>query len=85
MRGIHLLKRRMTMTPSMKNYKNLKYFYDIKNHYDFGKKLGEGAYGQVRVATKKTTKEIYACKAIRKASFVNDELPQLLISELNVL
>ena len=50
-----------------------------------GEVLGEGAYGKVRVATKIKTRKKYAIKMIKKSLMVNEEIPQMLLSELNVL
>jgi len=85
LRGVMLLRKRVTVTPNIKNFKTLKYIYDIDQAYKFGPVLGEGAFGKVKVATKIRTRKRYAIKMIRKSKMANGEVPQMLLSELNVL
>ena len=64
--GTDLLKRRETIIPSFKNFKNMKYFPNIRKYYDLGRKLGEGQYGEVVRVKKKGTQKEYAMKKIKK-------------------
>ena len=50
----------------MKNFKNLKTIEDINSIYEFGLKLGEGSYGQVVRATRKSTGSEFAMKIVCK-------------------
>ena len=45
LRGEQLLMRRETIVPNIKNFKNLKYFSNIRAHYEIKKELGKGKYG----------------------------------------
>ena len=64
--GTELLKRRQTFVPNFKNYKNLKYFQNIKKCYDTKEELGQGQYGTVYKVQNKTTGKQYAMKTINK-------------------
>ena len=51
---------------SFKDYKGLKHVENIKERYKIGAILGEGTFGQVRVAEHRQTKVKSAIKIIRK-------------------
>ncbi|CAD8049153.1 unnamed protein product [Paramecium primaurelia] len=53
-------------------------------HYNFGKVLGQGAFGKVWKVTHKTTGLIRAIKQIKKSSIIKEE-EQRLFSEMNIL
>ena len=44
--------------------------HSVDQDYELGKVLGKGAFGTVRVAISKGTKEKLACKSIAKAKLV---------------
>ncbi|CAD8143599.1 unnamed protein product [Paramecium octaurelia] len=56
----------------------------IGQHYNFGKVLGQGAFGKVWKVTHKTTGLIRAIKQIKKSSIIKEE-EQRLFSEMNIL
>ncbi|CAD8141190.1 unnamed protein product [Paramecium octaurelia] len=56
----------------------------IGSHYNFGKVLGQGAFGKVWKVTHKTTGLIRAIKQIKKSSIIKEE-EQRLFSEMNIL
>ncbi|CAD8140614.1 unnamed protein product [Paramecium pentaurelia] len=56
----------------------------IGTHYNFGKVLGQGAFGKVWKATNKTTGLIRAIKQIKKNSIIKEEESRL-FSEMNIL
>ena len=70
-----LLKKRITATPNIKNFKNLKFIYNIRTHYSIGEILGEGAYGRVYSAVKLRTRKKYAIKMISKSKMRDEEVP----------
>lgn len=55
---------------------------DINEHYDFGKKLGEGAYGKVFQAFEKESGELRAIKKLDKSKIKN---PSRFKNELTAL
>ena len=56
----------------------------IGSHYNFGKVLGQGAFGKVWKVTHKTTGLIRAIKQIKKNSIIKEEESRL-FSEMNIL
>ena len=64
--GLDLLNKRQTLIPNFKNYKNLRYFNNIRINYEIKKELGKGQYGEVSLVKKKTTGKEYAMKKIKK-------------------
>ncbi|CAD8131931.1 unnamed protein product [Paramecium octaurelia] len=56
----------------------------IGTHYNFGKVLGQGAFGKVWKATNKTTGLVRAIKQIKKNSIIKEEESRL-FSEMNIL
>ena len=78
--------RNQTLTPNMKNFKNLRYVEDINKIYTQGKNLGEGAFGAVKRCTRLNTKKEHAMKIIKKSSLnKNKILPTLMMNELDIL
>ena len=71
--------------PNFKNFKNVKYFVNINNHYQIIKKLGKGSFGEVMLVRKKTTGKEYAMKKITKRAINSKAMQELILSELNVL
>jgi len=55
---------------------------DIKTEYEFGKMLGDGAYGQVFLATHKVTNQVRAIKKIPKNRIKH---PDRMETEINVM
>lgn len=45
--GLDLFRRRLTVTPNFKNFKNIKPTRKIWDSYEKLEQLGEGAYGKV--------------------------------------
>ena len=70
--GIDLLRRRKTITPNFKNFKNLKFANDFEKVYNKGRKLGNGAYGEVFEVENKFTNKKYAMKLMLKSK-IKDE------------
>ncbi|CAK56353.1 unnamed protein product (macronuclear) [Paramecium tetraurelia] len=56
----------------------------IGTHYNFGKVLGQGAFGKVWKVTHKTTGLVRAIKQIKKNSLIKEEESRL-FSEMNIL
>ena len=52
--------------------------------YKIGRKLGEGSYGEVRLATHRQSKSKRAVKVIKK-DFMNTDEQTKLINEINIL
>lgn len=50
---------------------------DLKNFYNVGKSLGEGAYGKVCLATHKTTNMVRAMKTVKKSQVVREKEHEL--------
>ncbi|CAM8960762.1 unnamed protein product [Rhodiola kirilowii] len=46
---------------------------NIKEHYTFGRKLGQGQFGTTFLCVEKTTGKEYACKTIAKRKLLTDE------------
>ena len=55
---------------------------DIRTAYDMGKMLGDGAYGQVFLATHKDSRQVRAVKKIPKSRIKH---PDRLETEINVM
>jgi serine/threonine protein kinase len=53
--------------------------------FDFGQVLGEGAFGQVRLCTEKTTNTQYACKILKKDQLVKAKQTKYVKSERDIL
>ena len=51
LKGADLLVQRVTYVPSFRNFMSLKFVNDIKEHYNFSDKIGEGSFGTVTLAT----------------------------------
>ena len=51
-----------TVAPNIKNFKNLKMINNIEDLYTTTKKLGEGSFGTVNAAMRKSTKSMHAIK-----------------------
>lgn len=83
--GKELLQRRETRVPNFKNYKNMKYYSNIRMHYDIIRKIGEGAFGEVMLVKKKTTLKEYALKKIKKRAINSKQMQEMLLQELAVL
>lgn len=66
--GQDLLRKRKTIVPNFKNFKNIKYCTNIQNIYTQGEKLGEGNYGAVYKVTLNSTGHDYAMKVMPKES-----------------
>jgi serine/threonine protein kinase len=56
----------------------------IRDYYRLGKELGRGAFGIVRVAVEKSTKNVRAVKVVDREKLDETEL-QLLMNEINNL
>ena len=79
-------KRASTLTPNIKNFKQLKTIKDIKSLYDMQTVLGKGSFGSVYKATNLKTNNLYAVKMIGKDKISqNPVLDNLMISELQML
>ena len=75
-----------TVAPNIKNFKNLKMINNIEDLYTITKKLGEGSFGTVNAAKRKSTNSMHAVKQIKKSSLLsNPMLPGLMMSELTIL
>lgn len=55
----------------------------VKETYEIGKVLGQGASGQVRLVRHKDTKRCYACKVVRKNNSMNDA--QSMSTEIEIM
>ena len=55
-----------TLAPNIKNFKNLKHIDNIDDLYTVTKKLGEGSFGTVNAAVRKSTGGVHAIKSILK-------------------
>ena len=86
LKGADLFVRRVTYVPSYRNFTSLKFVHNIKEHYDFSDKIGEGSYGTVTLATHTKSKSRVAIKTVKKRSLSdNPLLPQLMLNELLIL
>ncbi|CAK75708.1 unnamed protein product (macronuclear) [Paramecium tetraurelia] len=56
----------------------------IGSHYNFGKVLGQGAFGKVWKVTHKTTGLVRAIKQLKKSSLIKED-EQRMFSEMNIL
>jgi serine/threonine protein kinase len=71
---------------SFRNYKGFKDVTDIKSHYKFGKKIGEGSFGCVFKCVNRQTDIQVAIKVIKKQKIQEHEIYlELLQNELLVL
>mmetsp|Transcript_37179 Transcript_37179/g.79315 ORF Transcript_37179/g.79315 Transcript_37179/m.79315 type:complete len:685 (+) Transcript_37179:155-2209(+) len=57
---------------------------NINDDYEIGKKLGEGAFAEVKKATHRSTGEVYAIKIITRAS-LNKDMDEALKEEISIL
>jgi calcium-dependent protein kinase len=70
----------------MSDYKKFKYIKNIEQRYSFGKVLGQGAFGLVRVCTYKPTNKDFAIKIMAKKQIEKQKIyVQLLQNELSIL
>lgn len=53
-------------TLNISDYKKFKFMKNIDQRYSFGKVLGQGAFGLVRVCTHKATNKEFAIKIMTK-------------------
>lgn len=83
--GQILLKRRETIVPNFKNYKNLKYYPQINQQYQIGREIGSGAFGKVLMVKKLSTGKFYAMKRIQKSEYKYKKNQDMLLSEMHVL
>lgn len=73
-------------TLTMGDYKKFKKLNDIKTRYIFGKTLGQGSFGLVKICMHKETGKHFACKIIQKKAVVKQQiLITLLQNELSIL
>lgn len=71
---------------SFKDFKGLKYVENIKDRYKIGRVLGEGSFGQVRIALHRQAEIKCAIKIIRKEQVNSHKILQdLMRNELKIL
>mgnify|MGYP003695117427 CR=1 FL=1 len=58
----------------MNDFKAFKYMKNINSRYEFGKKLGQGAYGVVRVCSHLDCGTKFAVKIIAKQKILKDKV-----------
>jgi tRNA A-37 threonylcarbamoyl transferase component Bud32 len=83
--GQDLLRKRQTITPNFKNYKNIKYATSVWKIYRKGRELGEGQFGAVHEVQLHSTGQTYAMKILLKAKIRRDGMDDLIFSEMSVL
>ena len=57
----------------------------VHEEFTFGRKLGEGAYAVVRLATKKVTGQTYAAKIYDKSKLVDEHRRQSVCREVMLM
>ena len=71
---------------SFKKFKELRLIENIFDRYQIGKLIGEGQFGQVRLAWHKLANINVAIKIIKKEHIDKNEMSkQLMVGELNIL
>lgn len=71
---------------NFKDFRGIKRVKSVKERYKIGRILGEGSFGQVRIAMHRQANVKCAIKVIRKDRFENQKILETLMqSELKVL
>lgn len=68
----------------IKYIQNITSYRDINNYYNFGKVLGSGKFGKVKIGNSKSSKNIYAIKTISKEVLKPKEL-EMIKTEIEIL
>jgi calcium/calmodulin-dependent protein kinase I len=73
-------------TLHINDYKKFKRINNIENRYAFGKTLGQGAFGVVRLCMHKDSGKTFAIKIMQKRAIEKQQIyVQLLQNELSIL
>ena len=73
-------------TLGMSDYKAFKFLKDISKRYVFGRNLGQGAFGLVKLCMHQETGKVFAIKIMKKKAIQKQEVyVKLLQNELAIL